>query len=282
MVGKKYRGDCPNCGKWVSKRGSDRYTKCHRCGWKAGLPILRIVTHWPNWYLWKRRAVRWTKRGIYFSVIALILVFVIGATAGTGINPIDQTASDVADSSGVAGLLNNSTSVLINTTSTGESSINRTKIEYKTHYLINKERKERGYSRLKFNNQIQKAARYHSEDMANRSYFAHKSPKGRDFKDRYRQFGIDCSVRVSSDMRSGGAENIAYTYAYSNIQAENGEIINHHGNETEIARHLASQWMNSSGHRENILRPYWKSEGIGVAVTEIDGKTRIYATQNFC
>lgn len=40
--------------------------------------------------------------------------------------------------------------------------------------------------------------------------------------------------------------------------------------------------MNSTGHRKNILRDYWQNEGIGVYFVEIDGKARVYATQNFC
>jgi uncharacterized protein YkwD len=39
--------------------------------------------------------------------------------------------------------------------------------------------------------------------------------------------------------------------------------------------------MNSSGHRENILRPYWESEGIGVAIEDVNWETRVYAPQNF-
>jgi uncharacterized protein YkwD len=40
--------------------------------------------------------------------------------------------------------------------------------------------------------------------------------------------------------------------------------------------------MNSTGHRENILKSHWENEGIGIYIIEIDGKTRVYATQNFC
>jgi uncharacterized protein YkwD len=58
--------------------------------------------------------------------------------------------------------------------------------------------------------------------------------------------------------------------------------VNYGNNETDIARGLVSQWMNSTGHRENILRPFWESEGIGVAIEDVNGKTRVYATQNFC
>jgi uncharacterized protein YkwD len=38
-------------------------------------------------------------------------------------------------------------------------------------------------------------------------------------------------------------------------------------------------WMKSPGHRENILAPHWKRQGIGV---EIAPGNRILVTQNFC
>ena len=40
--------------------------------------------------------------------------------------------------------------------------------------------------------------------------------------------------------------------------------------------------MNSPGHRENLLEPYWSEEGIGIAATETSDGTKVYATQNFC
>lgn len=106
-AGKNYRGDCPHCGEWVSKRGTDRYTKCHRCGWKAGLPILRLLTHWPNVYRWKRWFRRWTRRATYLLAFGLFLGFVLGTTVGTGIAIIDTTAEGVASSLGVSGAMDN-------------------------------------------------------------------------------------------------------------------------------------------------------------------------------
>jgi len=47
----------------------------------------------------------------------------------------------------------------------------------------------------------------------------------------------------------------------------------------EIARSTVDGWMNSAGHRENILTPYYYSEGIGVAISS-DNKVLI--TQDFC
>jgi uncharacterized protein YkwD len=49
--------------------------------------------------------------------------------------------------------------------------------------------------------------------------------------------------------------------------------------EGKIAETTVQGWMNSRGHRKNILFSHWRSEGIGVAIAP-DGK--VYITQNFC
>lgn len=50
-----------------------------------------------------------------------------------------------------------------------------------------------------------------------------------------------------------------------------------------LATGIVDSWMNSTGHRENILRPYWNGEGIGIEIVETgDGMTKVWATQNFC
>ncbi|MBS1128555.1 MAG: serine protease, partial [Nitrospirae bacterium] len=38
-------------------------------------------------------------------------------------------------------------------------------------------------------------------------------------------------------------------------------------------------WMNSQGHRKNILTPHWLNQGIGVFISTDD---TVYITQNFC
>jgi len=47
----------------------------------------------------------------------------------------------------------------------------------------------------------------------------------------------------------------------------------------KIAGKALAGWMKSPGHRENILTPQWKREGIGV---EIGPDEKVYITQNFC
>lgn len=136
-------------------------------------------------------------------------------------------------------------------------------IASKIHVLINEERTTRGLSPLSWNPTIAKASVNHSDDMANRGYFEHDSPEGRDFTWRYSQVGFTCSISQGNWIY-GGAENIMYTEGYYGVDT--------------IAIQSVDGWMDSSGHRANILTPYFKSEGIGVAKSG----SEVYVTQNFC
>lgn len=148
-----------------------------------------------------------------------------------------------------------------------EAGLDSTAIEWAIHNRINEIRKSRDLSRLKMSGELREAARMHSSDMANRNYFSHESPEGETFKDRYEQVGYTCRVETGTPGKwSTGAENIAKRNMYET-------------NETEIGYAIVEQWMNSEGHRENILREYWGREGIGISVAS-DGT--VYATQNFC
>jgi uncharacterized protein YkwD len=92
------------------------------------------------------------------------------------------------------------------------------------------------------------AARKHSEDMAAKDYFSHTSQDGTEFADRI--------SRENYVWRAAG-ENIAKG------QRTPAEVMN--------------SWMNSSGHRANILNCSFRDIGVGVAY---QGNTLIW-TQDF-
>ena len=79
------------------------------------------------------------------------------------------------------------------------------------------------------------AAQLHSEDMAANSYFSHTSRDGRSFADRIRDQGYP----------SPAAENIA------------------RGQRSASA--VMQAWLNSAGHRRNILNCSLRAIGVGVA-----------------
>lgn len=163
-----------------------------------------------------------------------------------------------------------------------DDTVNPWDIERGIHSRINDIREERDLSELTHSEELREVARSHSEDMAENDYYGHTAPDGSTFQDRYERAGINCRVQISSNQYATGAENIAYTYAASNIEKEDGSTENYQNDEDEIAQGLVTGWMNSPPHRENILKPYWNAEGVGVAIDRAGEKKKVYATQNFC
>lgn len=156
--------------------------------------------------------------------------------------------------------------------------INIQELEKQIHDLINEEREKRGLSALAWNDKLSVIARKHSQDMANRNYFAHSDPEGHDFSYRYQQEGFNCDVRVGNYIYMG-AENIFQNNLYSSVTYYGGIPSYDWNSQDEIAESTVQGWMNSPGHRQNILTAYWKSEGIGVAISDDD---KVYITEDFC
>lgn len=100
--------------------------------------------------------------------------------------------------------------------------------------LVNKERTSRGLSPLSHNWQLSRVARYKSQDMHDKKYFSHTSPTYGSPFDMIKSFGIS--------YRSAG-ENIAK------------------GQRTP--QEVVTAWMNSSGHRANILNKSFTKIGVG-------------------
>ncbi|GAA3462723.1 CAP domain-containing protein [Saccharothrix longispora] len=120
--------------------------------------------------------------------------------------------------------------------------------EAKVVELTNAERAANGCPALAADERLGRAARAHSADMAARNYFSHTSLDGRSFVDRVKAAGHP----------SPGAENIAA------------------GQRTAEA--VVKGWMESPGHRANILNCKLKTLGAGMAR---GGSYGIYWTQNF-
>ena len=239
-----------------------------------------------------------------YYLVLILLLFTISATVGTGVSPVDNTVDTaIKQGQNVAdGLLNanssggevsdsgseqNSAEQQANAgsdTDSGTASsdtegvINQTQVERAAHRRVNEIRTNRGLAPVQWDEDLHSVADGHSTDMANVDYFSHTSPSGQNFEDRYAAAGYDCQVSISDDRYVTGSENIAYTFRVGDIRTDDGGVINYYNNETAIGRGVVDLWMNSTGHRENILQPYWENEGIGI---ELSGE-KVYVTQNFC
>lgn len=148
------------------------------------------------------------------------------------------------------------------------------------HAQVNKERKRQGLSALAWSDALSRIAMQHSRDMAGRNYLRHDSPEGKGFSDRYQQGGYVCEIRVGMVVYTG-AENIALSHLYNSMTTKDGVPYYNWNTAQEIAQRTVDGWMNSPGHRENMLMPNWQQEGIGIEIERSPGN-KVYITQNFC
>ena len=152
------------------------------------------------------------------------------------------------------------------------------RLEKAIHERINDERRTHGLPSLAWDDGLAAIARGHSRDMAVRGYFDHYSPDGGGFSLRYRKAGYVCEQRYGRTVFQG-AENIALNHLYNAIRTVNGTRFYDWNDEEVLARTTVQGWMDSTGHRKNILAPAYRHEGVGIFITETGD---VYITQNFC
>lgn len=161
------------------------------------------------------------------------------------------------------------------------SAINIADLEKQIHNLVNLERSKNGLVVVAWDAELSTVARKHSEDMAKRNYFNHVSPEGYRAVDRCKLAGINISKTQGDGVYYlGCSENIfqcslVKVYYYN----KNGVLAySEYYSQSEIAELAVQGWMSSKGHRDNILTRFWRTEGIGIAIS--DGGD-VYITQNF-
>jgi uncharacterized protein YkwD len=109
--------------------------------------------------------------------------------------------------------------------------------------LLNRERARHGLRALRSNRRLVVSAARHSQDMVERGYFSHETPGGTTF--------------VARILASGYARSAGFGMLGENIAWGTGPL----GTPAGIVR----AWMNSPGHRANILRRAFRDIGVGIA-----------------
>lgn len=154
-----------------------------------------------------------------------------------------------------------------------------TQIGQTIHDLINQERRKHGLKPLVQDDRLGAVARAHSQDMAGRNYFAHEDQRGQGPSERAAQFGYTCRKNFGSYYKIRVAENISQNWLYSSVTYVYGLPIKNRMSTDEIAASTVDGWMNSPGHRENILDSTYDRVGTGVAISP---DQKVLTTQNFC
>lgn len=129
--------------------------------------------------------------------------------------------------------------------STNTTTSQLTADEQEVFDLINAKRVANGLSTLKIDDELQNVARIKAKDMVDNNYFSHNSPIYGSPFDMIKNFGIRYKT---------AGENIA-------------------GNSSNSG--AVNAWMNSEGHRANILNSSFNYTGVGVVKSPKYGKVYV-------
>ena len=140
---------------------------------------------------------------------------------------------------------NNNQNTTNQTTPKNDTTTGLTQDEKETFDLINAKRKEAGLSALKIDNELQNVARVKAKDLVDNNYFSHNSPTYGTPFNMMKNFGITYKT---------AGENIA-------------------GNSSNTG--AVNAWMNSEGHRANILNSSYNYTGLAVVSSPKYGKVYV-------
>lgn len=118
--------------------------------------------------------------------------------------------------------------------------------------LTNQNRKSQNLSTLAVNPALNKVAELKAKDMAEKGYFAHVSPEG---KQPWYWFNL-----------------VGYKYQYA---GENLAV------DFTDSQDVTSAWMNSPTHKANILKNSYTEMGTGIATGTFQGRPTIFVAQVF-
>jgi uncharacterized protein YkwD len=216
----------------------------------------------------------------YFVIIVVILfiVSVFVRVIHSGENDTLNYYSNIT-SKKISNITESTTSKVSNTINSMVSEpANSIELETAIFKYTNEERNKAGIVELKLDSDLSAVARAHSENMVKMDFFSHTNLKGEDPTARAIRMGYNVHKELGGGWYSDGiAENIGkmpivetinifYPINYALVDAD------------EIAKKQVDSWMNSVGHRANILNSQYSVIGVGVAY---DGRLYYISTQNF-
>lgn len=253
-------------------------------GWKLGKEGINILKRQRNWLKY------------LIVILIILLLWQAYANKDSVLNPVFNTYNKTNFSLFAPINLGNFS---LNTQNAGTSSnygggsnsgnqeissplqpkIDISSLEMEIHNLINTERQNNGLSSLSFDSKLAEIARGHSQDMAQNNFFEHTNLRGQDPTDRATANGYNCYKDYGSYYTEGIAENIFQNNLYDSITYVDFVPFHDWNTQSEIAQSTVQGWMESPGHRQNILTSTYDKEGIGVAISSDD---KVYITEDFC
>lgn len=262
--------NCLRCGQYIYRIRGDWFLKCHRCGWTRGRPVIRWITGSVPSVQFRRSLTR-TRIVVTLLAIGLILASTPAVTSQFSQSrevsfqspivvepPQNETNPDQQQEVVEA----DQTSVVdgVDFRATEEEILRRT----------NEIRNTRGLSILSRDEYLHQRALEHSRDMAANEYYSHAGPNGESPESRLRAISATCGGPSSENIHRG--ELFIEMRIYGSSETVYMDDVE------GITRYAVRGWMNSEGHRENMLNPGWRMAGVGVNASD----TQVFMTIIFC
>ena len=154
----------------------------------------------------------------------------------------------------------------------------------RVHAETNAARTQAGLAAVDWSPRLARIAQGHSEDMARRGYFDHVSPDGVTPRQRGAAAGVSCRKPLSErQVRVGVLENLYQTTRYASVVEHRTGSMRTRTVEWlspgDVARAAVTGWLESPGHRRNLLDIRADAQGIGVAVSP---DSLVLVTQVLC
>ena len=139
-------------------------------------------------------------------------------------------------------------------------------IERSIQHHTNKERRKRGLKPLKGHEALIRAARRHSRWMAKTGRYSHTGAKGSNPHQRATRAGFGSTATGENIWNTRGRSGNAWKSRFR------------WRGDWQLGKAAVISWLNSPGHRQNLLSPQWNYSGMGVGINR---RGRIYLTQVF-
>ena len=188
-------------------------------------------------------------------------VFELDARGGTSDEPEAQASGESSSDSPTNSLERGSTDWIAG-------------LESAVHQLVNFERQRNFLPVLSQDSELADIASAHSKDMAPNGFFEHENPAGQLAADRGNAAGYRCLKDFGNFYTEGIHENLSRGWYYSSFNARGRQYFTM----GDLAFEIVDGWMNSPGHRENILTETYDREGVGISIGEDES---VWVTQNF-
>lgn len=156
---------------------------------------------------------------------------------------------------------NNYTSVEAFLEVVDENSFDSSLLNAAIFYETNRQRQFYGATQFLYDNRLERCAQGHSEDMPRLNFFSHTSL-------------VPGKTNMSDRMGKVGYSNL---YMAENISWH--DVSNR--NYRDLAKSIVDSWMDSPGHRKNILNPTYNYLGVGTAIFWSEYGLYLKSTQNF-